>query len=155
MNEGLSCGVKNGYFLKPKTSLQIKDLKKGLVVLKNEYESYIGMTRKTSLYAQGGPYAVTVMMPYADYSSRETKDIMQFIIIILLSGFAIVSLCIYFSRRFITPILKSLEKIKQAEKIQSEDIQSDLLEIDDLFAFLAEKDNEYQKSVDELSKRCV
>lgn len=153
MNEGLSCGVKNGYFLKPKTSLQIKDLKKGLVVLKNEYESYIGMTRKTSLYAQGAPYAVTVMMPYADYSSRETKDIMQFIIIILLSGFAIVSLCIYFSRRFITPILKSLEKIKQAEKIQSEDIQSDLLEIDDLFAFLAEKDNEYQKSVDELSKR--
>ena len=153
MSEGFSCGVKNGYFLEPKASLNIKPLKKGLVVLKNEYESYIGMTRKTSLYAQGTPYTVTVMMPYADYSCRVTKDIMQLILIILLSGFAIVSLCIYFSRKFITPILESLDKIKQAEKIQSETIQSDLLEIDDLFAFLAEKDNEYQKSVDELSKR--
>ena len=123
-------------------------MKKGLVVLKNEYESYIGMTRKTSLYAQGEPYAVTVMMPYADYSSRETKDMMQFVLIILLSGFAILSLCVYFSKRYITPILKSLDKIKQTEKIQSDEIQSDFLEIDDLFAFLAnfQKEMNFRKT---------
>ncbi len=152
-NEGLSCGAKNGYFLAPKDSLEIKPLQKGLSVLKNEHGSYIGMTRKTSLYAGGAEYAVTVMMPYADYSQMETSNTVQLVLVILLSGFTVLSLCIYFSKRFITPILKSLDKIKQSEKAYSDESQSGILEIDDLFAFLAEKDNEYQKSFNELSER--
>lgn len=153
INESLSCGTKSGYFLAPKDSLRIKSFGKKLVALKNEYGSYIGMTRKTSLYAVGSPYSVTVMMPYTDYARMESQNNMQLILIIILSGFAILSLCLYFSKKFITPILKALEKIKQSEKIGSGEGASSFLEIDDLFAFLAEKDNEYQKSFDELSKR--
>lgn len=111
------------------------------------------MTRKTSLYASGVPYAVTVMMPYADYSHKETQNTVQYILIILLSGFAVFCLCLYFSKKFITPILKALEKIKQSEKFENNENQSSFLEIDDLFAFLSQRDNDYQKSFDELSKK--
>lgn len=153
IGEGLSCGTKNGYFLAPKDSLKIKPLKKGLVALKNEYGAYIGMTKKTSLYASGVPYTVTVMMPYEDYSQQETQNTVHLILIVILSGFAVLTLCLYFSKRFITPILKALEKIKQSEKLALDENRSSFLEIDDLFAFLSERDNEYQKSFEELSKK--
>lgn len=153
IKEGLSCGAKNGYFLAPKDSLKIKPLKKGLVALKNEYGAYIGMTRSTTLYSENTPYSITVMMPYADYSGLETKNTVQLILIILILGFAVLSLSLYFSKRFILPIKKSLDKIKQSEKTYSDESQSGIMEIDDLFAFLAGKDNEYQKIFDEHSEK--
>ena len=81
------------------------------------------------------------------------QNTMQLILIILLSGFAILSLSLYFSKRFIIPIKKSLDKIKQSEKLQADESQSGLFEIDDLFAFLSQKDSEHQKSIDELSEK--
>lgn len=153
IKESLSCGAKNGYFLAPQDFLKIRSLKKGLVALKNEHEAYIGMTRNTTLYSESSPYSVTVMIPYADYFQWETKNTMQLILIILLSGFAILSLSLYFSKRFIIPIKKSLDKIKQSEKLQAGESQSGLFEIDDLFAFLSQKDSEHQKSIDELSEK--
>ncbi len=153
IKEGLSCGAKNGYFLAPKDSLKIKPLKKGLVALKNEYGAYIGMARNTTLYSENTPYSITVMMPYADYSELETKNTIQLILIILILGFAVLSLSLYFSKRFILPIKKSLDKIKQSEKTYSDESQSGIMEIDDLFAFLAGKDNEYQKIFDEHSEK--
>lgn len=153
IRESLSCGAKSGYFLSPKASLKIKPLKKGLVALKNEYGAYIGMTRNTVLYSENTPYSVTVMMPYADYSRLETKNTMQLILIILISGFAVLSLSLYFSKRFIFPIKESLDKIKQSGKLQAEESQSGLFEIDDLFAFLSQKDIEHQKSIDDLSEK--
>lgn len=153
IRESLSCGVKNGYFLAPKASLKIKPLKKGLVALKNEYGAYIGMTRNTALYSENTPYSVTVMMPYADYSRRETKNTVQLILIILISGLAVLSLSLYFSKRFILPIKESLDKIKQSEKTYSGESRSGIMEIDDLFAFLSEKDSEYQKIFHEHSEK--
>lgn len=153
IKEGLSCGAKNGYFLAPQDSLKIKPLKKGLVVLKNEYGAYIGMTRNTTLYSENTPYSVTVMMPYTDFSQRETKNTLQLIFTILISGFAVLSLSLYFSKRFILPIKKSLDKIKQSEKAYYGENHSGIMEIDDLFAFLSEKDNEYQKIFDEHSEK--
>ena len=111
------------------------------------------MTRSTTLYSENTPYSITVMMPYADYSGLETKNTVQLILIILILGFAVLSLSLYFSKRFILPIKKSLDKIKQSEKTYSDESQSGIMEIDDLFAFLAEKDNEYQKIFDEHSEK--
>ena len=93
------------------------------------------------------------MMPYADYSGLETKNTVRLILIILILGFAVLSLSLYFSKRFILPIKKSLDKIKQSEKTYSDESQSGIMEIDDLFAFLAGKDNEYQKIFDEHSEK--
>ncbi|UKI36427.1 MAG: hypothetical protein L6V93_21490 [Clostridiales bacterium] len=97
------------------------------------------MTRNTTLYSENTPYSITVMMPYADYSGLETKNTVQLILIILILGFAVLSLSLYFSKRFILPIKKSLDKIKQSEKTYSDESQSGIMEIDDLFAFLAGK----------------
>ena len=113
------------------------------------------MTRNTTLYSENTPYSITVMMPYADYSGLETKNTIQLILIILILGFAVLSLSLYFSKRFILPIKKSLDKIKQSEKTYSDESQSGIMEIDDLFAFLAGKDNEYQKIFDEHSETRV
>ena len=93
------------------------------------------------------------MMPYLDYSKLETKNTLQLILIVLLSVLSILSLSLYFSKKFIIPIIQSLDKIKQSEKLQNNKTQSGIFEIDDLFAFLSKKDDEYKKSIDELSER--
>ena len=74
------------------------------------------MTRNTTLYSENTPYSITVMMPYADYSGLETKNTIQLILTILILGFAVLSLSLYFSKRFILPIKKSLDKIKQSKR---------------------------------------
>lgn len=153
IKEGLVCGTKNGYFVAPKENLKITSLKNGFVALKNKYGAYIGMTRKTTLYSEKVPYSITVMMPYLDYSKLETKNTLQLILIVLLSVLSILSLSLYFSKKFIIPIIQSLDKIKQSEKLQNNKTQSGIFEIDDLFAFLSKKDDEYKKSIDELSER--
>lgn len=75
---------------------------------------------------------------------------MQTALLILMLLFFTVVCCFYFSRRFISPILKSLDKIK-SEKRDGE--TSPIAEIDDLFAFLAEQDREYERTLAALAGR--
>lgn len=74
---------------------------------------------------------------------------MQTALLILMLLFFTVVCCFYFSRRFISPILKSLDKIK-SEKRDGE--TSPIAEIDDLFAFLAEQDREYERTLAALAR---
>ena len=73
---------------------------------------------------------------------------MQTVILALLLLFAAIICCLYFSKRYISPILRGLEKIKQG----NDSTGIDIAEIDDLFVFLANKDSEHEKSLDALTK---
>lgn len=151
VNEGFSCGIAGGYYKPPKDTLKIKSFSGGndLVALTNEHGSYIGITKDISIYYDNAEYEITAMIPKSDYMQSRMHDMIKIVFLILLLGFAVVSGSLYFSKRYIVPIMKDLEKIKQSEH---SDAKSDIWEIDDLFDFLSKKDSEYERSLDKLTK---
>ncbi len=138
INEGLSCGIDGGYYLPPKDSLNIKSLGSELVQLDNEYGSYVGIINDVSIYYANTDYAVTVMIPKSDYTAMRFQNALKALVIIGLLLLSVVFCCFYFSRRYISPILAALDKIKKSKT----DETNNLLEIDDLFDFLSRKDKE-------------
>ena len=62
---------------------------------------------------------------------------------------AAVSCCYYFSRRFLSPILQSLDQLKMENEMAD---FIDIPEIADLFEFLAQKDREHDASLSVLTE---
>lgn len=111
--------------------------------------SYIGLTKNISLYYEDVNYAITVMIPKSDYSQMKLRDTMQILLVSFLLLFSVIICSLYFSKKYISPILKGLERIKKSQT----NIASNIAEIDNLFEFLSQKDSEYEKSLAELSKQ--
>lgn len=149
IDNGLSCGVNGGYYLPPKANLNIADSNNGLVRFSNEYGSYLGLTKDIPLYYDSADYAITVMIPKSDYSGMKLRSTVQVLLVSFLLLFSVIICCLYFSKRYISPILKGLERIKKSQINE----MCNIAEIDDLFEFLSQKDSEYEKSLAELSKQ--
>ena len=149
IDNGLSCGVNGGYYLPPKANLTAVGSKNGLVRFSNEYGSYLGLTKNIPLYYESADYAITVMIPKGDYSQMKLRDTLQILLVVFLLLFSVIIGCLYFSKKYISPILKGLEKIKKSQTNET----CNIAEIDDLFEFLSRKDSEYEKSLAKLSKQ--
>lgn len=149
IDNGLCCGVNGGYYLPPKTNLDASNSKKGLVRFENEYGSYLGLTKRIPLYYENADYAITIMIPNGDYSQIKLRDTVKTLIVLFLLLFSVIIGCLYFSKKYISPILKGLEKIKKSQTSEA----CNIAEIDDLFEFLSQKDSGYEKSLTELSKQ--
>ena len=151
VEKGLCSGALNGYYLPPKDDLAVRDFKEGLLSLSNAYGSYIGITRTLDLHTTGAPYAVTVMMPRTDFVQAQTQSTVQLTLILLLLAFAAVSLCLFFSRRFISPIRRALAELKQSDPAARQPVRSNIPELDDLSVFLAQRDDELRRALDALA----
>ena len=141
---GLSCGGFNGYYRAPNESLAARSIGNGLTCFQGEDVSYVGLTQPISLSPCNADYSLAVMMLKTDFDNAVSKSNLQNAILWMLLLFFAVSCCLYFSRRFLSPILRALEQIKSDDR---DDAESDVTEIDDLFAFLAEKDQEHANTV--------
>ncbi len=100
------------------------------------------------MYYENTDYAITVLIPKSDYSQMKLRDAVQTLAVAFLLLFSVIIGCLYFSKKYISPILRGLERIKKSQI----DGTSNIAEIDDLFEFLSQKDSEYEKSLAELSK---
>lgn len=100
------------------------------------------------MYYENTDYAITVLIPKSDYSQMKLRDAVQTLAVAFLLLFSVIIVCLYFSKKYISPILRGLERIKKSQI----DGTSNIAEIDDLFEFLSQKDSEYEKSLAELSK---
>jgi len=147
---GLSCGGANEYFQEPKGALSIGITHNNLVHFTNEDASYIGVTRTISLSPNNPPYTLAVMMQKSDYDRAVMKSVLQNMVFWALILFFAVTCCLFFSRRYLSPILKDLEQIKSDHRC---DAQSSIPEINDLFAFLAEQDRQYESSLNALERK--
>ena len=141
---GLSCGVFNGYYFAPKGKLTAKDLGGGLTLFSGGSSSYIGVSKEVFISYREPAITAAVLIPKEDYDRALIKSGMQTVLLVLLLLFVTIVCCFYFSRRFISPILKSLANIK-SENRNGE--LSYIAEIDDLFAFLAEQDREHERTL--------
>lgn len=144
---GLSCGVANSYYYPPKEGLNIQKADHGLLRFSGNKSAYIGITREILLSPNNEPHTLTVMIPKSDYDRAATKTLLQNLILWSLLLFFAVSCCLYFSRRYLSPILKGLEQIKSENRKKS---RSTVPEINDLFIFLAEQDQKHEDSLNTL-----
>lgn len=146
-DEGLACGIENGYFCPPKGLLKEKNIGHGLKELKNEYGSYVGVSADLPLCIENNDYEITIMLPKKDYTRNQFAEFMQIALIVLLLGLASVLLCTQFSKRYIVPVISALNRLKQSE-LDAE--RSNIAEIDDIFDYIAEKSKAYRQSIEAL-----
>jgi len=149
MAQSLSCGASDGYYSEPKGLLSVKQSRHHLQYFIGEDTSYVGITRTVALSPNNTPHTLAVMMQKADYDRAVMKSTLQNTVLWALILFFAISCCIFFSRRFLSPILKALEQIKSNKHY---DAQSSIPEINDLFAFLAEQDRQYEDSLSTLER---
>lgn len=148
-SEGLSCGVAGGYYRTPKGELEIRNAEKELFLFSGETGPYIGLKRPIALSPNNEDTYLTVMMLQKDYEQAVRKSLLQNVILWSLLLFFTVNCCLLFSRQFLTPILSSLDQIRRG---QWDEAQSEIPEINDLFAYLAEKDREHEEVVSTLAQ---
>lgn len=91
------------------------------------------------------------MMPRTDFVQAQTQSTVQLTLILLLLAFAAVSLCLFFSRRFISPIRRALAELKQSDPAARQPVRSNIPELDDLSVFLAQRDDELRRALDALA----
>lgn len=143
---GFSAGVFNGYHLAPKEKLSLKDFGNGLTLFKGD-SSYVGRIKEIKLC--NGDYLISVMIPKSEYDAAATKKALGTVFLLLVLVGVSVAICVYFSRKFLSPLLKGLEQIRKCEHQNS---SSDLVEINDLFVFLTEQDRLREQENDVLRK---
>jgi len=108
-------------------------------------EKCVGVTKIISLGNES--FSVAVMLPKTQYESFLHKGQINILMIFLIAAILAAVCCVVMSKKYVSPILKKIEQVKSKEDYGE---QLRIREIDDLFAFLEEKDNNYEKQLDEL-----
>lgn len=89
-------------------------------------------------------FIIALMMPELQYNSYLKQGQQKTAIIILLVTLFAFAFCFFMSKKYVSPILSKIEQIKTNGESNE---QLKIREIDDLFAFLEEKDTVYEKQL--------
>ena len=108
-------------------------------------EKCVGQSKEITLGNR--VFSVAVMLPETQYESFLHKGQIHFVLIFLIAAILAAVCCILMSKKYVSPILKKIEQLKSKEDYGE---QLRIREIDDLFAFLEEKDNYYEQQLGEL-----
>ena len=146
---GFSCGEADGYYRVPQGKLTAIKVGNSLSSFTSDDIQYVGLTRYISISHNNEEYVLGVMMRKNDYDAIVRKNNILIVTLWVLLLSSAVSCCYYFSRRFLSPILRSLEHLKTDELAS---LPYDLPEITDLFEFLSQKDIEHEESLTPLEQ---
>lgn len=128
------------------STLQIVS-KKDLTQFDFGTESCVGATKE--IFLGNDTFTVAVMMPQAQYLKFVRNGQLQNAAIFLILGIVALVSCVMMSHRYVSPILKRIEQVK-ANEIDGDPIN--IREIEDLFAYLAARDEAYEARLEELEK---
>ena len=130
----------------PNSGIQALE-KRNITIFDFHTEKCIGRTQTIQL--GNNSFTVAIMLPEAQYESLLMKNQLKTAAVIL---FVVVFAFIYsviISKKYVSPIIKSLEQIKSNDGSGN---NLKIREIDDLFAFLEEKDILYEQKLQDLEK---
>lgn len=121
--------------------------KRNTTVFDFNTEKCIGRTQTIQL--GNSTFTVAIMLTEAQYKNMLEKNQLKTVgVIFFIVIFALIY-CIFISKKYVSPIIKSLEQIKSNDGTGN---NLKIREIDDLFAFLEEKDILYEKKLRDLEK---
>ena len=95
-------------------------------------------------------YTLAVMQPKSEFDKTVAVNVTRIVLVCFLLVFSAVVLCVIFSKKFVSPVIKSLEKIRMQEHAGT---KSDIIEIDDLFVYLAEQDRLHDLETETLKRQ--
>ena len=95
------------------------------------------------------PFTTAILVPEKDFAAESLHNLLRLGILLFLLVVLSVIGCIYFTHRFLVPLLRSLEQIQKGN-FQTPRIN--MAEIDDLLDFLAQKDGETEKKIKQLQE---
>ncbi len=140
----LSAGVLNDYYLAPSGRFQIWPFGSGLFSCESEDSSYVGVIRPIRLCPGEDVFSISTLMLRQDYDRQAHRDALSIgMLLLVIVAFSAIC-CLYFTRRYLRPLKQSLSQIRQKKYSTAE---SQVIEIDDLFAFLAEQDRQREAAL--------
>lgn len=154
--ENVSCGLldesdgiysgqfSSGRYNNTENELNIKS-KSGSQLFDFGSEKCVGLTKEIVLGNE--TFSVAVMIQKTQYESFLRKGQINILLIFLIAAILAAVCCVFMSKKYVSPILKKIEQVKSKEDYGE---QLRIREIDDLFAFLEEKDNYYEQQLDDL-----
>lgn len=128
--------TENGLNIKSKNNSQLFDFVN---------EKCVGLVEEITLGKEN--FNIAVMLPKTQYERFLHKGQINILLIFLIVAILATICCIFMSKNYVSPILKKIEQVKSMEDYGE---QLRIREIDDLFAFLEEKDNYYEQQLDDL-----
>ena len=140
-------GVLGGYSLKPNGMLAPKKIKDNLIEFIGE-NNFVAVTKEVTVCDTS--YTLAVLQPKSEFDKTVAVNVTRIVLVCFLLVFTAVVLCVVFSRKFVSPVIKSLEKIRMQEHAGT---KSDIIEIDDLFVYLAEQDKLRDLETENLKRR--
>ena len=140
-------GVFNGYSLKPNGTLVPKKMSDALFELAGE-NTFVAAGKEVTIC--GTAYTLIAMQPKSEFDKTVAINVAKIVSVCFLLVFSAVMLCVVFSRKFVSPVIKSLERIRMQEHAGT---KSDIIEIDDLFVYLAGQDKLREIETENLKRR--
>lgn len=136
----------SGYMPPIKNELQLNQINP-LCLFSDGNMSLSGITK--NIYIGASSHVVAVMLPSSQYNSIINSGRLKTILLFLLVAVFAIIASLILSRRYVRPLLKSMEQIKAK---QFNDCCVRIPEIDDLFAFLAEQDSINELTITQLKQ---
>ena len=140
-------GSIGGYSLMPDGTLVPKDTNGNFIEFVGE-NNFVAVKKEVTVC--DASYTLVAMQPKSDLDKTIAVNVTKIVLVCFLLVFTAVALCVIFSRKFVAPVIKSLEKIRMQEHAGT---KSDIIEIDDLFVYLAEQDRLRDQETDKLKRR--
>lgn len=136
---GQIAGNQSGYF-PPVDSVFTVENNLSLTVFHSGDIEFIGKMRELAVGTT--THVVAVMLPAEEYQDLVKTVQLKIAAILFIAALAILAVALWGSKKYVAPILKDLERIKDGTS--PEQGSSRVLEIGDLFAFLEQQDREHE-----------
>lgn len=144
-------GIYSGQFNSSRYNIansNVQTLEKGnITIFDFSTETCIGKTQTIQL--GNSTFTVAIMLTESQYERMLEKNQIKTASVILFVVIFALIYCIFISKKYVSPIIKSLEQFKSKDGTGN---NLKIREIDDLFAFLEEKDILYEQKLQHLEK---
>lgn len=141
MAAGYSAVIRNE-LTNAKIRYQIKQ--NSLIKYFSPTNEFMGLHKNIILYSEDSPYieeewVLSVMVPLKDYEKALDNINQRLVLLLLVLLLAGIMASFWFSKIYLKPITDAIRKMKQTKPSEIE--KTNILEIDDLLAFLSQQDN--------------
>ena len=142
--------TEDGFCYVPPETLTVKPMYDGLVSLSGNGFSFVGMVENlTTAKGDGTPHTLAVLIPKEDYNIAVAKNILQTALLSALLLFFTIVCCLYLARRYLAPVHRDLERLRDEDRGGEQMAFSDF---EPISATLQAQDRENEKIITTLEE---
>ena len=142
---GQIAGNQSGYFPPIENSFSVEN-GSSLTTFHSGDTEFVGKTQELTIGTTA--HMVAAMLPATEYQALVQTVRLKIAAFLFIASFAILVSILWGSKKYVAPILKDLERIKDGTGLEQG--SSRVLEIGDLFAFLEQQDREHEAALSTL-----